>query len=111
MAQAAFYPNVNLAAFIGYQSLGLSNLFISGSGVGQAGPAVNLPLFDGGQRRANLKGARADYAEAVSYTHLDVYKRQRLSSAASTLARAAATSGLASTAAPLIRAVLTSRCV
>ncbi|MGH7024094.1 MAG: efflux transporter outer membrane subunit [Caulobacteraceae bacterium] len=66
VAKAQFYPDINLAAFIGYQSLGLSNLFISGSGVGQVGPAVTLPIFEGGRLRANLKGARADYETAVA---------------------------------------------
>ena len=66
VAKAQFYPDVNLAAFIGYQSLGISNLFLSGSGVGQAGPAVTLSIFEGGRLRANLKGARADYETAVA---------------------------------------------
>lgn len=66
VAKAQFYPNINLAAFIGYQSLGLSQLFASGSGIGQVGPAVTLPIFEGGRLRANLRGARADYAAAVA---------------------------------------------
>ena len=66
VAKAQFYPNINLAAFIGYQSLGLSQLFASGSGIGQVGPAVTLPIFEGGRLRANLRGARADYADAVA---------------------------------------------
>ncbi len=66
VAKAQFYPNVNLAAFIGYQSLGLSQLFASGSGIGQVGPAVTLPIFEGGRLRANLRGARADYESAVA---------------------------------------------
>jgi len=66
VAKAQFYPDVNLAAFIGYESLGISNLFASGSGIGQVGPAVTLPIFEGGRLRANLKGARADYETAVA---------------------------------------------
>ena len=66
VAKAQFYPDVNLAALIGYESLGLSNLFISGSGVGQVGPAITLPIFEGGRLRANLRGARADYETAVA---------------------------------------------
>jgi len=65
-AQAKSYPNVNLAAYIGYQSLGLSKLFDSGSDVGQAGSAVTLPIFEGGRLRAGLWGARADYSYAVA---------------------------------------------
>ncbi len=65
-AKAQFYPDVNLAAYIGFQSLFISRLFDAGSTVGQAGPALSLPLFDAGRLRANLRGARADYAEAVA---------------------------------------------
>ena len=66
VAKAQFYPNVNLAAAIGYQSLGISNLFLSGSSTGQAGPAISLPIFQGGRLQAGFKGARADYDEAVA---------------------------------------------
>lgn len=66
VAKAQFYPDVNLAGFVGWQSLYLRDLFKSGSGVGQAGPAVTLPIFEGGSLRANLRGAQADYASAVA---------------------------------------------
>lgn len=66
VAKTQFYPDVNLAAFIGFESLGISKLFLSGSSEGQAGPAVTLPIFEGGRLRANLKGARADYETAVA---------------------------------------------
>jgi NodT family efflux transporter outer membrane factor (OMF) lipoprotein len=66
VAKAQFYPNVNLVALAGFQSLGLSKLFANGSDILQAGPAVTLPIFEGGALRANLKGARADYDEAVA---------------------------------------------
>jgi len=66
VAKAQFYPDINLVADIGFQSLGLRNLFASGSDIGQVGPAVTLPIFEGGRLRANLRGARADYDEAVA---------------------------------------------
>ncbi len=66
VAKARFYPNVNLVALAGFQSLGLSKLFASGSDMLQAGPAVTLPIFEGGALRANLRGARAEYDEAVA---------------------------------------------
>jgi NodT family efflux transporter outer membrane factor (OMF) lipoprotein len=66
VAKAAFYPNVNLAALVGYESLGISKLFASGSDYGQYGAAVSLPIFEGGKLRANLHGARADYDAAVA---------------------------------------------
>ena len=63
--KAGFYPNVNLAAFIGVQSLGLNMLSKGGSTVGSVGPAISLPIFNGGRLRGELKGARARYDEAV----------------------------------------------
>ncbi|WP_087720504.1 efflux transporter outer membrane subunit [Salinicola salarius] len=66
VARAAFYPNVNLMAFIGFQSLGLDNLTRSGSDVGSVGPAISLPIFEGGRLRANYRGERAEYDFAVA---------------------------------------------
>jgi NodT family efflux transporter outer membrane factor (OMF) lipoprotein len=65
-ARAAFYPNVNLAAFIGVQSLNLDMLMKSGSSTGSVGPAVSLPIFNGGRLRGQLRGAEAEHAEAVA---------------------------------------------
>ena len=65
-AHAAFYPNINIAAFVGFQSLGLDKLFSSGSDIGQVGPALSLPLFDGGALKANLKSAESEHALAIA---------------------------------------------
>ena len=65
-AKAAFYPNVNLAAAIGVQSLHLDKLFDSGSDVGNVGPAISLPIFEGGRLKANLRAAEADRDGAVA---------------------------------------------
>jgi NodT family efflux transporter outer membrane factor (OMF) lipoprotein len=66
VAKAQFYPDINLVADIGFEALGLRNLFASGSDIGQVGPAMTLPIFEGGRLRSNLRGARADYDEAVA---------------------------------------------
>jgi NodT family efflux transporter outer membrane factor (OMF) lipoprotein len=66
VAKAAFYPNVNLTGIIGFESLGLSRLFDSGSDTGAVGPAIHLPLFEGGRLHANLGQARAEYEFAVA---------------------------------------------
>jgi NodT family efflux transporter outer membrane factor (OMF) lipoprotein len=66
VARAQFYPDVNLVADIGFEALGLRNLFESGSDIGQVGPAVTLPIFEGGRLVAGLHGAHADYDEAVA---------------------------------------------
>jgi NodT family efflux transporter outer membrane factor (OMF) lipoprotein len=71
-AHAAFYPNINLAAFVGVQSLHLDQLLQPGSDIGQAGPALSLPLFDGGALKANLKSAEAGHALAIASYNQDV---------------------------------------
>ena len=65
-AKAAFYPDVNLVAFVGVQALHLGMLTASGSDIGQFGPAVSLPIFNGGRLKAGLRGAEADREAAVA---------------------------------------------
>lgn len=65
-ARAAFYPNVNLTAFVGVESLGLDNLLESDSTIGQVGPALSLPIFTGGRLEGGYRGARAEYDIAVA---------------------------------------------
>jgi NodT family efflux transporter outer membrane factor (OMF) lipoprotein len=64
--RAAFYPNVNLVALIGASALPLHDLTRNGSEVGSIGPALTLPLFEGGLLRANLKASEAERDEAVA---------------------------------------------
>jgi len=66
VAKAQFYPNVNLLGLLGFESLGIENLLNGGSDIGSTGPAFSLPIFDGGRRRANYRGARAEYDFAVA---------------------------------------------
>jgi NodT family efflux transporter outer membrane factor (OMF) lipoprotein len=63
--KAEFYPDVNLLAFVGLQSLGGGNLLTAASRMLGAGPAVTLPLFDAGRLRAELAAKDADYDVAV----------------------------------------------
>jgi NodT family efflux transporter outer membrane factor (OMF) lipoprotein len=65
-ARAAFYPNINLTALIGLQSLGLDKLFQSGSTIASFGPALTLPIFEGGRLQGQYRGARAQYDESVA---------------------------------------------
>jgi len=65
-ARAAFYPNLNIAALFGFQSLGLSNLINSGSTVGSVGPALSLPLFNRGELVGNLRSTEAQSDIAVA---------------------------------------------
>ncbi len=48
------------------ESLGLSNLLKSGSSYGNAGAAVSLPIFHGGEISSRYRTARATYDEAVA---------------------------------------------
>ncbi len=64
--KAEFYPNVNLSAFIGVQSLGLDMLTRRGSDTGSIGPAISLPIFTAGRLQGELRGAVAGYDEAVA---------------------------------------------
>ncbi|WP_235522788.1 efflux transporter outer membrane subunit [Novosphingobium sp. Leaf2] len=65
-ARAAFYPNVNLAGLIGLQSIGIGDLVKSGSTFGTVGPAISLPIFDGGRLTGAYRAAEADYRGAVA---------------------------------------------
>ena len=66
VAKADFYPNLNLTALVGLQSLGLGNLIDSGSTYGNGGLAVSLPVLDAGRIQGRYRGARADYDAAVA---------------------------------------------
>jgi NodT family efflux transporter outer membrane factor (OMF) lipoprotein len=65
-AHAAFYPNINLAGLIGLQSIGIGDLVKSGSTFGTAGPAISLPIFEGGRLTGAYRAAEADYRGAVA---------------------------------------------
>lgn len=64
-AKASFYPNINLSAFVGLASIGLGNLVKASSEQYGFGPALTLPIFDGGRLRANLRGKNADLDAAI----------------------------------------------
>ncbi len=66
VARTAFYPDVNLLAFAGWQAIGLGTLFSGSSLAYGAGPAVHLPIFDAGKIRAEYAGATAALDEAVA---------------------------------------------
>jgi NodT family efflux transporter outer membrane factor (OMF) lipoprotein len=65
-AEAAFYPNINLAAFAGFQTVGLSKLFNGQSAIVGAGPALSLPLFNRRELRGGLQAQQAQYDLSVA---------------------------------------------
>ncbi|SEA91360.1 efflux transporter outer membrane subunit [Paraburkholderia sartisoli] len=65
-AKAEFYPDINLSAAIGLDAFGFGRFLTAASRTASAGPAIHLPVFDGGQLRAQLKGRYADFDYAVA---------------------------------------------
>jgi len=65
VAHAAFYPNINLHALTGFNSIGLSKLLVPGGFTYAFGPAINLPLFEGGALVGRLHESEASYDMAV----------------------------------------------
>jgi multidrug efflux system outer membrane protein len=65
-ARAAFFPSISLTSFLGLASPALEELFDDDSGAWVAVPAVLLPIFDAGRRRANVDLAEVRREEAVS---------------------------------------------
>jgi NodT family efflux transporter outer membrane factor (OMF) lipoprotein len=65
-AHADFYPDIDLAAAIGFQSIGLDKIFSGQALVAGVGPAIHLPVFDAGRIRAQYARATADLDAAVA---------------------------------------------
>jgi multidrug efflux system outer membrane protein len=78
-ARAAFFPTITLTASIGATSSQLSKLFGSGTGIWSFSPQVTLPIFTGGQNRADLDSAKvstrievANYEKAIQTAFREV---------------------------------------
>jgi NodT family efflux transporter outer membrane factor (OMF) lipoprotein len=65
-AHAEFYPNIDLTAALGFQSIGLGDIFSGKALTAGVGPAIHLPVFDAGRIRAQYAGATADLDAAVA---------------------------------------------
>jgi NodT family efflux transporter outer membrane factor (OMF) lipoprotein len=65
VANASFYPNINLVGAFGVQSLDAGYLLTASSEMGHFGPSVSLPIFDYGRLTGSYRKARADYDAAV----------------------------------------------
>ncbi|WP_246543233.1 efflux transporter outer membrane subunit [Novosphingobium profundi] len=65
-ARKSFLPDISLSGLLGLTSLGISNLFDSGSDYGNAGAAVSLPIFQGGALEGRYRIARAGYDSMVA---------------------------------------------
>lgn len=66
VARTRFYPDLRLSAFVGLSALGLDRLIDLDSRTYGAGPALRLPIFEGGQLRAQLQGKAAERDAAIA---------------------------------------------
>ena len=66
IANAAFYPSINLGLTAGQESRRLNTLFDMPSLVWSLGVNLAQPLFDGGRVKGNYEAARAGYDIAVA---------------------------------------------
>lgn len=66
VARADFYPNVNLVGSAMVLSMTPKDLFTHNLELLQAGPAVSLPIFEGGRLTGAARNARGEYEEAVA---------------------------------------------
>jgi NodT family efflux transporter outer membrane factor (OMF) lipoprotein len=64
VARAAFFPDLSLSGAYGFQNTGIGSLLAIGNRFWALGPLATLDIFDGGLRRAKLRQARAEFAEA-----------------------------------------------
>ncbi len=78
-ARAAFFPTITLTGSIGTTSSEFEKLFGSGTGVWSFSPQVTVPIFTGGQNRANLDSAKigtrievANYQKAIQTAFREV---------------------------------------
>lgn len=65
-ARAAFFPSISLTGSFGLASLALDTLFTGGATAWSVGPAMTLPIFDGGKNQNNLDSAKASRDIAVA---------------------------------------------
>jgi NodT family efflux transporter outer membrane factor (OMF) lipoprotein len=66
IAQAAYYPTINLGALGGFSGGSLLGWFAWPNRVWAVGPTLTETLFDGGRRRANSAIAIANYDAAIA---------------------------------------------
>jgi multidrug efflux system outer membrane protein len=74
VAKSAFFPVVKLGGVAGFQSIQSGSLLSAPSRFWAVGPSLALPLFEGGQRRAGVRFAKARYEETVATYRQTVLK-------------------------------------
>ncbi|CBI99719.1 Outer membrane efflux protein [Escherichia coli G3/10] len=64
-ARAAFFPSITLTSGLSSSSTELSSLFTSGSGMWNFIPKIEIPIFNAGRNKANLKLAEIRQQQSV----------------------------------------------
>lgn len=78
-ARAAFFPRISLTASTGYSSSEVKNLFDSDSRVWSFAPQINIPIFNAGKLKSELRlaeirksGAVISYEQTIQTAFKDV---------------------------------------
>lgn len=66
VAKAAYFPQLSLTGFAGYESSSPAAIFDWQNTIASLGASATAPIFTGGRLRANLDQARAGYQASVS---------------------------------------------
>jgi NodT family efflux transporter outer membrane factor (OMF) lipoprotein len=81
-----FYPDINFSAGFGLDSINLGKFLELPSKTWSFGPALHLPIFEGGQLRAQLKGKGAERDAAIQAYNQQVIDAVREAADAATSA-------------------------
>jgi outer membrane protein TolC len=81
-----FYPDINFSAGFGLDSISLGKFLELPSKAWSFGPALHLPIFEGGQLRAQLKGKGAERDAAIQAYNQQVIDAVREAADAATSA-------------------------
>ena len=65
VAKAAYFPQISLTGFFGFQSSALSSLFSGSTNAWQFVPQVTQPIFNGGRLKSNVRLAEAEQQIAL----------------------------------------------
>jgi len=84
--KAQFYPDINFSAGFGLDAISLGHFLELPSKTWSFGPALHLPIFEGGQLRAQLKGKAADRDAAIQAYNQQVIDAVREAADAATSA-------------------------
>ena len=86
VVKADFYPNINLLAFVGFQSFGFTKFLDTNSQIRGIAPAISLPIFQGDRLRGQLGSQTSQYDVAVEQYNTTVL--QALNDVADTIVKA-----------------------